>query len=142
MFELTKDEQDSLRSQFATLKKRGTHSKYLIMAFSEHGILMLSSVLRSETAVNVGVQIINAFVEMRRFLKDNAEVFLRLENVERKQSMLQNDSDKKFEQVFNALESHNLKPKQGIFYDGQVFDAYTFIADLIRDAKHSIVLIG
>lgn len=71
------------------------------MAFSEHGILMLSSVLRSETAVNVGFQIINAFVEMRRFLKDNFEVFLRLENVERKQSMLQNDSDiEKYGNVF------------------------------------------
>ena len=75
MFELSKDEQNSLRSQFATLKNRGTHSKYLTVAFSEHGILMLSSVLRSETAVNVGILIISAFVEMRRFLKDNGEVF-------------------------------------------------------------------
>jgi hypothetical protein len=78
---------------------------------------------------------------MRRFLKSNAEVFLRLENVERKQLMLEYDSEKKFAQVFNALQSNDLKPKQGIFYNGQVFDAYTFIADLVRDAQSSIVLI-
>jgi hypothetical protein len=142
MFELTKEEFETLRSQNVTSKneKRGG-ARYLPAVFTEYSVLMLSSVLRSETAVKVSIRIISAFVEMRRFLRDNAEVFLRLENVERKQLMLEYDSEKKFDQVFNALQSNDLKPKQGIFYDGQVFDAYTFIADLVRDAQSSIVLI-
>jgi len=119
--------------RFKTLK----HSSYQINAFSEQGIAMLSSVLRSEIAVKISIQIMDAFVEMRKFLKDNAEVFIRLENVERKQLR----ADEKFDKIFDALQSNDLKPKQGIFYDGQVFDAYTFVADLIREAKHSIVLI-
>lgn len=75
MFELTHQEQDSLRSQSATLKKRGTHNKYLTMVFTESGIIMLASVLRSKTAINVSIQITRAFVEMRKFLRDNAEVY-------------------------------------------------------------------
>nr|WP_294873636.1 ORF6N domain-containing protein [uncultured Pedobacter sp.] len=138
MFQLNKEEFESLRSQFVTLKdNRGAHSKYLSTVFTEHGVLMLSSVLRSETALKVSIQIMNAFVEMRRFLRDNAEVFVRLENVERKQLR----ADENFDKIFNALQSKELKPKQGIFYDGQVFDAYSFIADLVREAKTSIVLI-
>ncbi|MDR6784592.1 hypothetical protein J2X78_003166 [Pedobacter africanus] len=139
-FELTKIEHDFLRSQFVTLEKKnskGTHSKYLGAVFTESGIGMLASVLRSETAVGVCVQIMRAFVEMRKFLRDNAEVFVRLDNVERK--LLK--ADENFERIFNALQSPDVKPRQGIFYDGQVFDAYTFVADLIREAKQSIVLI-
>jgi len=85
----------------------------------------------------MSVPIMRAFVAMRKFLKDNAEVFVRLENVERKQL----HADEKFERLFDALQNNDLRPKQGIFYDGQVFDSYTFIADLIREAKHSIVLV-
>jgi hypothetical protein len=140
MFELLSEEYDISRSQNGTLKQ-GENVKYAPMVFTELGVVMLAAVLKSPKAIDVSIQIAHAFVQMRKFLKDNAEVFVRLDNVERKQSMLQYDSDKKFEQLFNALESGDLKPKQGIFYDGQVFDAYVFVSDLIRSAKQSIVLI-
>lgn len=98
---------------------------------------MLSAVLRSDTAVKVSIQIMQAFVAMRKFIATNAEVFQRLDRVERKQP----ETDNKFEQIFDAIESKEIRPKQGIFFDGQVFDAYSFVADLIRSAGKSIVLI-
>ena len=140
MFELLPEEYDFSRSQNGTLKQ-GENVKYAPMVFTELGVVMLSSVLKSPKAVEVSIRITQAFVEIRRFLKDYTEVFTRLDNVERKHASLQYQTDSKFDQIFDALESGNLKPKQGIFYDGQVFDAYTFIADLVRAAKLSIVLI-
>ncbi len=77
-----------------------------------------------------------AFVEMRRFIQNNAQVFARLESVERRQIAFESSTNGKFEQIFNALESGQEKPKQGIFYDGQVYDAYIFAGDLIRSAKN------
>lgn len=128
----------SLRSHFATLEKgRGQHRKYLPYAFTEQGVAMLSAVLKSETAVKMSIQIINAFVTMRRFLLSNAQVFQRLDSLEIKQI----ETDKKLNHVLNAIESRDIQPKQGIFYDGQVFDAYVFINDLVKSAKKSIVLI-
>lgn len=139
-FQLTDREQIELVT-FCDRFKMLKHSTSLMYAFSEVGVVMLSSVLRSQVAISVSIQIANAFLEMRRFLKDNAEVFLRIDDIEQKHLRLAFDTNKKFDQVFTAIQSHDLKPKQGIFYDGQIFDAYTFIADLIRDAKNSIVLI-
>jgi phage regulator Rha-like protein len=139
MFQLTDEEFKNLMFQNGTSSWGGTRK--LPYVFAEHAVLMLSAVLKSETAVNVSVQIISAFIEMRKFLRDNVEVLARLDNVERKHALLQYQTDSKFDQVFNALESGDLKPKQGIFYDGQVFDAYVFVADLIRTAKSSLVLI-
>jgi len=101
---------------------------------------MLSAVLRSDTAVKVSIQIINAFVEMRRFLQQNASVFARLDLVERRQITFESETEKNFEKVFQALEAGE-PPKQGIFYDGQVYDAYSFVADLIRKAKKSLTLV-
>lgn len=152
MYQLTKEEIESLRSQFvasktsANLKSQIVTSSWggvrkLPSVFTEYGVLMLSAVIRSDVAVRTSIQVIDAFVEMRRFLNQNTELFARLDNVERKHDLLQYQTDSKFDQVFNALEGGNLKRKQGIFYDGQVFDAYVFISDLIRSAKQSIVLI-
>lgn len=133
---------DSLRFQFGTLKKgRGKHRKYLPYVFTEQGVSMLSAVLKSDTAVKVSVLIMNTFVEMRKFLSENASVFYRLDNIEQKQSLYQIESDNKFERLFKALEDKSIKPKQGVFYDGQIYDAYIFISDLIRSSKKSIVLI-
>jgi hypothetical protein len=128
----------SLRSQIATLNKgRGHHRKYLPYAFTEQGVAMLSAVLKSETAVKVSIQIINAFVSMRRFLLSNAQVFQRLDSLEIKQIQ----TDQKIDKVLTAIENKSIQPKQGIFYDGQVFDAWKFVSDLIRSANKSIVLI-
>ena len=126
----------NLRSQSVTSRTHGGR-RYLPYAFTEQGVAMLSSVLRSDTAVKVSIQIMQAFVEMKKFISVNAGVFQRLEKVEQKQI----ETDQKFEQIFKALEDKSIKPKQGIFYDGQVFDAYLFIADLIKSAKNSILLI-
>ncbi|MCK5148512.1 ORF6N domain-containing protein [bacterium] len=137
-FQLTEGEYDSLRSQNATIKTgRGQHRKYMPYVFTEQGVAMLSAVLKSETAVKVSVEIMNAFVNMRRFLSTNAQVFERLDTLELKQAA----TDEKVENVLKAIESKQIQPKQGIFFDGQVFDAYKFVSDLIRTAKKSIVLI-
>ncbi len=136
MFQLNKEEFDSLRSQFVTLKKgRGEHRKYLPYAFTEQGVAMLSSVLKSKKAIEVNIKIMRAFVAMRKFLSANAQVFQRLDRTEMK--LLEHD--KNFEKLFKALEHH--KPKQGIFFDGQIFDAHKFVSSLIRKAKKSIILI-
>ncbi len=138
MFQLTREEYETLRSQFATLKSgRGKHRKYLPYAFTEQGVAMLSAVLRSKTAVEVSIKIMKAFVAMRKFIIKNAEIFARLEKVEYRLI----EHDKKFEALFNALETKGETPTQGIFFDGQIFDAYKFVCDLIRSAKKLIILI-
>lgn len=135
MFKLTQEEFESLRSQFATSNKRGG-SRYLPYAFTESGIAMLSSVLRSDIAIEVNIRIMRAFTSMRQFLINNAQIFQRLANVEYHQT----ETDKRIDEVFKRLEA-NIQPQQGIFFDGQIFDAYRFISDLIRKAKRSIILI-
>jgi hypothetical protein len=140
MFQLTTDEYDSLRSQIATSNQRGGR-RYLPYVFTEQGVAMLAGVLKSETAVKTSIQIINAFVAMRRFIATNANIFLRLDTVERKQLEHKIDADEKFKKIFNAIESKEILPKQGIFFDGQIFDAYKFVSDLFRSAKKSIIII-
>ncbi len=97
---------------------------------------MLSTVLRSQTAIDVSIRIMDAFVAMRHFLANNAQVFHRLANIEYHQI----ETDRRIDEVFKRLDA-NTQPQQGIFYDGQVFDAYQFVCDLVRKAKNSIVLI-
>lgn len=135
MFKLTQEEFNSLRSQIATSNKRGG-TRYLPYAFTESGIAMLSSVLRTEIAIEVNIRIMRAFTSMRHFLTNNAQIFQRLANVE----FHQTETDKRIDEVFKRLDA-NIQPQQGIFFDGQVFDAYRFISDLIRKAQHSIILI-
>lgn len=119
--------------RFANLK----HSSVNPYAFTEQGVAMLSAVLRSETAIKVSIRIMQAFVEMRKLVLGNAALFQRLDKVELKQI----EADQKFEQVFKALESRQPQPDKGIFYDGQVFDAWTFVSGIIRSANQSIFLI-
>ena len=135
-FQLDNTEKEELVAncdRFENLK----HSSVNPYAFTEQGVAMLSAVLHSETAVKVSIQIMQAFVQMKKFISVNAGIFQRLDKVERKQI----ETDQKFEQVFKALEDKSIKPKQGIFYDGQVFDAYVFVSDLIKSAQKSILLI-
>ena len=135
-FRLTKTEFDSLRSQNATSSKRGGR-RYQPYVFTEQGVAMLSAILKSDRAIKVSIQIINAFVEMRHFLLANAQIFQKLDMLELKQIQ----SDKKIDSVLNALESKKIMPKQGIFFDGQIFDAYKFVCGIIRSAEQSIKLI-
>lgn len=106
-------------------------------AFTEQGVAMLSAVLRSETAVKVSIQIMQTFVEMRRFMLSNADMFKRIDLLEIRQLQ----TEKKVDAVLDAIGTQELEPKQGVFFDGQIFDAYIFASKLIRKAKTSIVLI-
>ncbi len=127
-----------LRSQIATLKdNRGKHRKYLPYVFTEQGVAMLAGVLKSEIAVKMSIQIIKAFVAMRKFISVNAQIFQRIDKIEIKQL----ETDKKIEHVLNAIEDTEVIPKKGIFFDGQIYDAYKFISGLIRTAKKTIVII-
>ena len=110
-------------------------------AFTEQGVSMLSAVLKSKTAVAVSIKIIETFISMKNFISQNAGIFQRLDNVEKKQIEYQIKNDKNFDKIFKALEDKSIKPKQGIFFDGQIFDAYKFANDLIKTAKKEIVLI-
>ena len=141
MFQLSKEEMEYWKSQIATSNKEKMGLRKPPLAFTEQGVSMLSAVLKSETAIKVSIQIINAFVQMRKFLINNATLFQRLENVEIKLLTNQIKSNEKFELIFKALEDKSITPKQGLFYNGQVFDAYSLIADIIRTAKSSIILI-
>ena len=147
-FELSREE--CLRSQIVISNGRGGN-RYSTYAFTEQGVAMLSSVLRSQTAIEVNIQIMRAFVSMRHFMVSNASVFSRLETMEYHQlEILQHQQDtdkhieatnKRIDEVFRRLDEGNAKPKQGVFYNGQVYDAYTFVSDLIKSAKKRIVLI-
>lgn len=142
-FQLTKEE--CLRSQFVTLnEKQGHHLKYMPYAFTEQGVAMLSSVLHSKTAIEVNIRIIRAFVSLRHFMISHASVFNRLETIEFNQLEMQQHqqkADRRIDEVFRRLDAGNAKPQQGVFYDGQIYDAYVFVSNLIRSATRSILLI-
>ncbi len=140
MFRLTESEVDFMVSQNATPSRKQLGGS-LPYVFTEQGFASLAGVLRSPKASEVHVKIMRAFVEMRRFIQNNAQVFACLDSVKRQQIAFESETDKKFETVFRALEQTAETPVQGIFFDGQVFDAYVFVNDLFRTAKRSIVLI-
>lgn len=125
----------NLKSQFATSGWGGRRTKPYV--FTEQGVAMLSGVLRSDTAIKISIQIINAFVAMRHFIGENAQIFKRLDTLEIKQL----ETDEKIDRVLDAMESKEIQPKQGIFFGGEIFDAYKFVADLIRTARKSITII-
>ena len=132
-------EDSSLRSQFATLNEntgRGKHRKYLPYVFTEQGIAMLSGLLKNDIAIQVSINIMDAFVEMRKFLMVNGQLFERLTNVEYK--LLEHD--KKFDKVFDQLQNEE-NIKQKIFFEGQIYDAYSLIIDIIKKANKKILII-
>lgn len=132
--------EEEKRSQSATTLERENYGgrRYLPYVFTEQGIAMLSGLLRNEIAVKVSINIMNAFVEMRRFLYNNGRVFERLTTVEYK--LLEHD--KKFDQVFNELQKGSREEfKQKIFFEGQIYDAYSLVINLIKRAKEKILII-
>lgn len=138
MFRLTAEEYEYLRSQNATSSEENAHGgrRYMPYVFTEQGIAMLSAVLKSDVAVEVSIKIMNSFVEVRRFLLSNKEMFARLDRVELKQL----ETDKKLEEVFNYIAT-NTEVKQNVFFDGQIYDAFSFIVELIGKANKEIILI-
>ena len=137
-FQLTKEEYEFLRCQNVTSKKESGSGgrRYMLYVFTEQGIAMLSAVLKSDVAVEVSIKIMNSFVEMRNFLLSNREMFARLDRVELKQS----ETDRKLEEVFNYIAA-NTEVKQNVFFDGQIYDAFSFIIGLVKKAKKEIILI-
>ena len=136
MFELTENEVDFMVSQNAIPSKQHLGGS-LPFVFSEQGVSMLATVLRSDTAIDLSIKIMRAFVEMRKFISTNANMFGRFERIEQRLSL----HDENFNKIFNAIENKEIKQKQHIFYDGQIFDAYLFVSDIIKSAKSSIRLI-
>jgi hypothetical protein len=137
MFQLTKEEAENWMSQIVISNKERMGIRKMPFVFTEQGVSMLSAVLKSEIAVSISIKIIKSFVEMRKFISNNALIFQRLDLLEQKQSK----TDEKVEAILSAIEDKSMKPKQGIFYDGQIYDAYIFVSDLIKSANENIVLI-
>jgi len=136
MFELNNDDIEELVSQ-SVIPSKSYFGGAVPFAFTEQGVSMLASVIKTPIAIGISLQLIRAFVEMRKFISTNAGIFQRLDKVEKK--LIQ--SDENFNKLFNALEDKSIKPNQDVFFNGQIFDAYTFVSDLIRSAKKSIILI-
>ena len=149
MFQLTSNEFDNLKSQIATSSWGGVRK--LPYAFTEQGVAMLSGVLKSPTAVEVNIRIMRAFVSMRHFMANNAAIFQRLETIEFNQlesnkvqaKILahQEVQDHRIDELFRRLDEGVYKPKQGIFFDNQIYDAYSFVSELVKGAKQRIILI-
>ena len=155
MFQLTKEEQiraeQFLRSQFVTLEisntgedMRGKHSKYLSYAFTEQGVAMLASVLKSDTAVQTSIMIMDAFIALRHFLQNNAQLFQRLEIMEKRQTSSEFhllEHGKKIDELFDKMDRYKIEYRQGIFFKGQIFDAYAKFESFIAEAEKEIILI-
>lgn len=138
-FQLTKEEFEALRSQIATSNGRGGR-RYRPYMFTEQGIAMLSGVLRSDVAIQVSIRIMNTFVEMRRFIANNALLFEKVSDIELKQLEYQKNTDEKFDKVFQYIEDH-AESEQKIFFDGQIYDAFSLIKSIIQKATKEIILI-
>lgn len=155
-FQLTRDEYDNLRSQVVTLKiGDGINSlrsqvvtssehggrRYLPYAFNEQGVAMLTGVIRSDIAIEMSIKIMNAFVEMRKYISSHALLLKRIDTVETQQLIQKKETDVKFEKLFSALEEKKESIKEKIFYAGQIYDAYSFIVEIIQKAEKDIILI-
>ena len=151
MFQLTKEEFENWKSQFATSNSIVMGARKRPYAFTEQGVAMLSGVLKSSTAVEANIRIMRAFVSMRHFMVNNAVIFQRLETIEFNQlesnkvqaKILahQEVQDHRIDEIFRRLDEGMYKPKQGIFFDNQIYDAYSFVSELVKSAKQRISLI-
>ena len=162
MFQLTREEIDSVKSQIVTSRKTNSvmsqfatsrnnmfagqegGTRKLPFAFTEQGCAMLSSVLKSETAVQVSIQIMKAFVSMRHFVQNNSQIFAELKSIREHQletDVYLKESDKRIDQLFTLMDKYNVNDTQGIFFQGQIFDAYAKFESFIQSAQKEIILI-
>ena len=146
MFQLTKVEVNFVKSQFATSQRSDFFAgqeggrRKLPNVFTEQGIYMLSTVLRGELAVKQSIFIMRAFREMRHFIANNAVLFDKISSVELRQLEYQKQTDKKFGQLFEFIGEHT-ETHQKIFFDGQIYDAFSLLIELIQKAEQEIILI-
>lgn len=134
MFELTDEEMNFLVSQ-SVIPSKKSFGGARAFVFTEQGVSSLSAVLSSKVAVEIHIKIIRAFVEMRKIISSNSLLFSKMEALEKRQISYEIKTDVKIEQVLNALEQKLQKPDEGIFFDGQIYDAYIFVNDLLKSAK-------
>lgn len=143
-FRLERNEAESIRSQIVTLypelAKQDKWWRYMPRVFTEQGVSMLSAVLHSDTAVEVSVQIIDAFVEMRHFTVKNRALFEQVREVELRQLEYQKLTDDRFDKVFDYMSRHTT-PKQKIFFSGEIYDAFALLVSLVQQANSEITLI-
>lgn len=137
MFQLTQEEFRIWKSQIVISNKEKMGVRKKPFAFTEQGVAMLSAILKSNIAITTSIQIIQAFVQMRKLITNNSLLLQRITQLEKQQLI----TSTKLEQVFQAINDKNIKPQKGIFFEGQVFDAYVFISKLIKLAQKSIILI-
>lgn len=136
MFQLSVEEKIELVTNCDRLEKL-KHSSTNPYVFTEQGVSMLSAILKSDIAIEISIEIVRAFVHMRKVISNNALIFDKFEKIEQK--LIKHDD--RFEEIFKAIEAKDIKPKQGIFFNGQIYDAYLFVSDIIKSAKSSIILI-
>lgn len=144
MFQLSENEYEIWRSQFVTSNSDKMGLRRPPYAFTEQGVAMLSAVLKSETAIKVSIQIMNAFVSMRHFFQNNAEIFVELKTMRQHQidtDIHLNETDKKVDELFSLMDKYNINETQGIFFQGQIFDAYAKFESFLAAAKKEIILI-
>ena len=134
MFRVTEGEWMNLKCQFGISSWGGDRQRPY--AFTEQGISMLSGILRSHTAIEMNIRIMRAFISMRKLLLSHSQIFQRIENVEKRQLI----TDARVDQILQRLDA-NETPVQGVFYDGQLWDARSFVERLIASAKKSLLLI-
>ena len=140
-FKLTKEDIENLRSQIATSKPLIPEKRrYLPYVFTEQGIAMLSAVLKSPAAVEISISIMNAFVNMRKYFSSVSFLSEKLGSLEAKQIQYQRESERKFDEIFSFI-SAKAESQQKIFYEGEIFDAFSFLVSLVEQAEKSIVLI-
>lgn len=140
MFQPTSDEVEGLRSQFATSNEGRGGARYVPNVFTEHGIIMLASVLKSGVAVEASIRITHAFVAMRKALASVAPLLARMDTLERRQITDQTRNEERFETIFKAMDGGDFPP-QKVFFDGKHYDAFSFARKLVRKAAKSIVLV-
>ena len=143
-FQLTEEELEIMWSQIVTTSKlednKYRSKKYLPYVFTEQGIAMLSGILKNEIAVQVSIKIMDAFVEMRKFMNINKSLFEKVVSIENKMDKKFIEQDKKFDIIFDQLQlEENIK--QRIFFQGQIYDAYSLIVDIIKKASKKILII-
>ena len=138
-FKLNSKELKDLGSQNATAKKLSSKRRYNPYVYTEHGIIALAGVIKSDIASKMSVEIVKKFVQMRRFILENGDVLLALAKLQNKQLEFENETNKKFDEMIKLINQSDL-PKQALFYAGQFFDAYEYISAIIRRANDSVVL--
>jgi len=141
MFQLNEEEFENLISQFVISSKTWWWVRKLPFVFTEQGIYMLATVLKSKVAVEITKQIMKTFVNMKKFLFNNDLLFHRIEKIEKRQIMYEINTDNKINKIFKAIESKNIKPEKWIFYNWQIYDSYVFVNDLLKNTKKEVILI-